>query len=226
MATNYIPASDSGFNTWANNFSALITAAPADYGLTAPDATAISTPVNAYMAAYALVIDPGTRTPTAIADKDAKKAAALAVVRPYAMQINARAATTDEQRSELGITIRKLVPTPVPAPVTAPILGLVSAIPLQALLTYQDPETPTSKAKPFGVTGVQLFVGVGTTPAIDPAQCSFSRIVTKSPFRVSFAPADAGKVATVFARYQTRSGVGGVSAVGPWSASLTFNVLA
>ena len=37
----YIPAKDALFATWLENFSTLLTAAPATYGLTAPDATAV-----------------------------------------------------------------------------------------------------------------------------------------------------------------------------------------
>lgn len=224
MANSYIPVADGPCNDWLSNFSTLITAAPTDYGLTSGDASTIAAAVDAYSDAYALTVDPATRTSPAIAAKDAAKSAALVVVRPFAMFINARAATTDEQRGDLGLTIRKTVPTPIPAPTTAPALSLVSLVPGLANLQYADPATPTSKAKPFGATGVQLYKALGTVPAIDPAQATFDAVYTKSPLQLPFAGGDVGKVCTVFARYVTRSGPAGVAQVGPWSAPLTFNV--
>jgi hypothetical protein len=225
MAANYIPSTDSALDAWSQNFSTLISATPTDYGLTAGDATSIANAVDAFHDAYGVTLDPNTRTSPAIAAKDELRAAMLVVVRPFAMQVNAQASVTDEQRADLGLTIRKTVQTPIPPPATAPLVSLVSAFPGVATLDYRDPSTPTSKAKPFGVIGVQIFRSVGTVPAVDPAQASADATVTKSPFALSFAPGDTGKIATVFARYVTRGGPAGVAQVGPWSAPLSFNVI-
>lgn len=225
MATNYIPSTDSGFSDWLLNFATLIAAGPTAYGLVAGDATAISAQNTSYQAAYALAVDPSTRTPSTVAAKDAAKSLALSVVRPYALQINANAGVTDEQRADLGLTIRKTTPTPVPAPSTAPGITFRAAIPLATTLGYYDTATPTTKAKPYGTIGMELWVAVGTVAAVDPAQGSFRALVTKSPFVVSFEPAQQGKIATVFGRWVTRGGTGGQGQVGPWSAALTFTVI-
>jgi len=50
----YIPPTSSGLDGFAANFSTLISAAPATYGLTAGDATAIATATALYHAAYLL----------------------------------------------------------------------------------------------------------------------------------------------------------------------------
>ena len=41
MATDYIPQKDADFGPWLLNIATLATAAPATYGLTAPEAAAI-----------------------------------------------------------------------------------------------------------------------------------------------------------------------------------------
>lgn len=225
MATNYIPAQDGPCSLWASNFAAVVNTDPTAVGLTSGDATTINTVTAQFFTDYNVTQNPDLRTPTAIAAKDASKVAMLATVRPYAQFINGRAATTDAQRSALGITIRKTVPTPVPAPTSAPTLSLVSALHGVATLGYRDPMTPTSKAKPFGAIGVQLYKSVGTVAATDPAQAAFDSQVTKSPCVLTFDGGDAGKVCTVFARYVTRGGPAGVAQSGPWSASLVFNVV-
>lgn len=224
MAAPYIPTTDAGVSSWLLNFSTLITAAPTDYGLTSGNAVTIDAQNTAYQAAYSLATDPSTRTPSTVAAKDAAKSAALAVVRPFAMQINANPSVTDEQRSDLGLTIRKIVPTPIPAPTAVPGLALVMLTPLAALIRSFNTATPTSKAKPYGAATVEIVQSVGTVFATDPSQCSFVNGFSKSPLSLDFTSDDVGKKCTVFARYATKGSYAGPSLKGPWSAPLTFNV--
>lgn len=225
MATSYIPQPDGAFADWLSNFATLIAASPTSYGLLAADATTISAQNTAYQAAYSLATDPSTRTAVTIAAKDAAKASALSVVRPYAQRINANAGVSNDQRAELGLTIRKTTPTPVPPPATAPTLSIVSAIPLATVLAYKDPAAPAGKAKPYGVIGVQIATSIGTVAAVDPAQASYDLTATKAPFTRTWTSAQQGKTATMFARWVTRGGPSGIQQTGPWSAPLVFVVM-
>lgn len=225
MPAGYIPAPDAQFSLWIANFAILIAATPTAYGLVAGDATAITAANTAFQTAYTLATDPATRTAPTVAAKDAARASAEFVVRPYAMQINMNAGVDNEQRADLGLTIRKTVPTPIPAPTSQPGLALVAATPGVLTVRFFDVATPTSKAKPFGSIGVELHVAVGTVPAVSPEAARFYGTLTKSPARVEFDPEDAGKIATLYARFVTRSGPGGVSQVGPWSSQLVSVVI-
>ena len=224
MANSYIPASDAGFNSWLVNFDALLTADPTAYGLTAPDAAAVATVTAAWAAAYLAATDPSTRTPSAVAAKDSARSDAEAVVRPYAMQINLNGAVTDEQRVNLGLTVRKTVPTPVPAPTSAPALELVAATPGNHRLRYSDTGQGTGKAKPYGAIGVELQAYIGAAPTADPNDASYVGTVTKSPFDQPQSGANQGQMATYFARFITRSGPAGRAQTGPWSAPLSVIV--
>lgn len=224
MYPAYIPAKDADFNNWLVNFDALLTATPTDFGLTAPDAVNVAAVTATWTAAYALAVDPGTRTSPIIADKDVARASAEAVVRPYATQISRNAAVTDLNKSAIGVTIPSLVPTPIPAPVDAPTLALKSAISLVQTLTYKV-AGQTGKAKPFGSIGIQIYRSVGTVAATDPAQATYVGSYTKSPLRQTFQAADQGKFSTYYARYVTKSGPDGVAQTGPWSDALTLIVM-
>lgn len=147
------------------------------------------------------------------------------MVRPYAIQINNNAAVTDEQRADLGLTVRKTTKTPVPAPTSAPALELLSATPLLHTLRYSDVENPTGKAKPEGAIGVQIFASIGETPSEDPTQASFVGVYTKSPFSVPQISGNVGLKSNYFARYVTRSGPAGVAQVGPWSSMLQATII-
>lgn len=215
----YIPNKDADFANWLLNFSTLLTAAPATYGLTAPDAVAVAAEQTAFAAAYSAAIDPSTRTPVTVAAKDSAKASALAVVRPFAVNISLNPGVLDADKTAIGVTVRSLVPTPIPAPVDAPVLAIGAWTP-GVLKGGYSVDGVVGKSKPFGVIGVELWASVGVAHVGDPAACTFRGTVTKSPFRLSFQPADVGKAVTLFARFVTRSGPAGVAQVGPWSAPL------
>lgn len=224
MYPSYIPAQDAAFRDWLLNFSTLITANPTNYGLIAGDAVIIAAQYTAFSAAYLTATNPTTRTSANIAAKDAARANAEAVVRPYAQRVRNNTTVSNALKIGLGITVPSVTPTPIPAPVVAPELGLQSAIPLQQTLTFRDP-TALGKAKPFGVIGVEIFRAIGTVPAVDPLAASYVATVTKTPFRQTFVAGNVGNVCTYFARFVTRSGPGGASQVGPFSAPLAVSVI-
>lgn len=225
MSATYIPAKDADFALWASNFSALITATPTAYGLIAGDAVAIASVNSPFQAAFLLSTNPATRTSPTVATTRGARASAEAVMRPYAMRINANQSVTNAQRLNLGLTVRVTTPTPIPAPATSPALVLVAAVPGQMELQYRDSSTPTAKAKPFGAVALALFSKVAATPTADPADATFAALVTKTPFLVPFTSPEAGQTATFFARWVTASGPSGIAQNGPWSAPLSVVVV-
>lgn len=209
----YIPVDQQGLSDWAANFAALITAAPATYGLVPGDAVTIQNASDDFAAKLTLATDPGTRTPATVADKDASRMSLNGIVRPYALLIRNNAGVTDEAKVALGLTIVDRTPTPIPAPTTLPLISVAMATPLQQTLEYSDATTPTSKAKPFGAIGLQIFAKTSATPITDPTALTYMMTATKSPFNLDWQPADQAKVAYIAARWVTRRGL-----AGPWSA--------
>jgi hypothetical protein len=221
----YIPARDADFSAWLLNFSTLLTATPAAFGLVAGDAVIVAAQNTAFQAAYLLATDPGTRTSPTVAAKDAARVTAEGVVRPYAVGISRNAAVTPENKTAIGVNLPNTAPVPVPPPLTFPQLGFRSAEPLTHVLQYQDSGLGTGKRKPFGAIACELWRSVGTVAATDPAQARFYGLFTKSPLRSSFEAPEVGKVCTYFARWTTRSGPAGAAQPGPWSAPLTIAVI-
>lgn len=213
----YIPAPDGEFATWLSNFATLIAADPTDYGLVSGDATVITGVNTAYQAAYTAAIDPSTRTPVTVQAKIDARNAAEQTVRPYAVTISRNESVSNELKTGLGINLPNPTRTPVPAPVTSPSLELVGAAGLTHRLQIRDSSTPTSKKKPFGVIGCEIWVAVGTVAAVDPSQASLKTVSTKTPVQLEYTSGDRGKLATYFLRWQTRSGPGGQAQTGPWS---------
>lgn len=216
---DYIPAPDSAANSWLLNFAAVILADPAAYDLSAGDATDIDNAAQAFNAALATATNPATRTTPSIAAKDAQRATTESIIRPYAVTISRSNTISDVLKEDAGVTVRKLVPTPVPAPGVAPEMAVQGAIPGLLTLSYKTPGAE-GKAKPEGAIGVEVRRAVGDVAAVDPAQASAWNDATKSPFQMAVEPDAVGKTLTIFARYKTRSGPGGIAQKGPWSVGL------
>ena len=225
MPNDYIPARIADFAIWIANFATKVALSPTSYGLIAGDATAISAQNTAFQAAYAASTNPATRTSASVATTQGARFASEVVIRPFAMRINANQTVTDAQRVSLGLTVRTVTPTPVPAPTTSPAILLVSATPGVHTLQVRDSTTPTSKAKPENVGGLELWVAVGIAPAVNPSAGAFRQVTTKTPFAVAFDASDKGKIATYFGRWINRSGPAGIAASGPWSAPLSAHIV-
>jgi hypothetical protein len=216
----YIPNKDADFANWSANFSTLITASPGTYGLVAGDATAIAASQAAWAAAYALAVNPSTRTPTTVAAKGTAKINLLAIDRPYAQTIANNAGVTSGNKIALGLNPKTSTPAQITAPTTAPVLSLVSAPPLQHIVRYRDETaSPTVKSKPYGVVQIQIFATASATVITDPNALLYKGVSTKSPFLVSWDSADKGKQAYYAARWITRKGL-----TGPFSTIVNFTV--
>ncbi len=220
MSVSYIPLRDGDLNLWGINFDTLITAGPSVFGLQPADAVFIHGYVSAFTTALQTAINPSTRTPASVAEKDGAKAAMLDIVRLYAQQIRLNHGVADVDKIALGITVTDAIRTPIPAPSTYPVVQVVGATFLAHTLRYNDQNTPDSRAKPFGALGLQLFVAIGDAPASSPEQADFQVFVTHQPFEVTFQPGQGGKYATYFSRWQTATGL-----VGPWPAPVSLMIV-
>lgn len=221
MAGSYIPLRDSDLGQWAANFSTLISSSPASYGLTAGDASAIATYVNAFNAALTVVNNPGTKTAASVATKDGCKAAMLDIIRPYAMQVRNNRGVSNAEKTALGLRVVDQTKSPVPAPSSSPSVDVAAATRGEHLLRIRDAASPAGRGKPAGVTGLQLYIAIAAMAVDDPGAATFKAFVTKQPYVVQFDHADSGKIATYHARWQNGKGE-----TGPWSNPVSFIVYA
>ncbi|MFZ0407306.1 MAG: hypothetical protein WAM11_04245 [Cyanobium sp.] len=216
MASPYIPPKDADLLAWGANFSDLITADPATYQLTTADALTIQTAYDNYAAAQALVDNPGTKTSVTVASKNSLKQVFIGIARTYSSQIRINAGITNEAKLDLGLNLPNNSPSPIPAPTSSPIITVVGTTPGSATIRYADSNTPSSRAKPQGVLQLELYVGASTTTLGPPPATPLYGLVTRQPFAVMFDAEDAGKTATMYSRWTTRTGL-----TGPWSAAVT-----
>lgn len=214
---SYIPARNANFVAWAANFSGLISAAPATYGLTTGDATAITAEYTALNAAYALITSASTKTAATVSAFNTAKITALALFRPYAQAISNNAGVTSANKIAVGVNPKTSVPTPITTPTTTPVLTAQSASTAGIIVRYRDSTaSPSVKSKPYGVIGTLIYAKASLTPITDPTLLSFEGTQTKSPFTLSM-PATAGMVIYMAARWTTKKGL-----LGPWSPIISY----
>lgn len=219
QAQSYIPQADGAFRDWLANFSSLISADPNRYGVTTADATVIANHNTTYEAAYVPVQSAETRTPALVQQKDAVKASAIASCRVYAMLIKNNNGVTNQDKSALGIHINDTTRTPIPAPDTAPLLMITAAFSGGHQIRYADENTPASRKKPAGAIQIQINRTVDTGANPDVSQSAMVGLYTKQPVEIDQDPVDAGKTATYFARWVTRTGL-----FGPWSLPVAMTI--
>lgn len=225
MSTSYIPDKDADFANWLTNFSALLTASPGTYGLTAGDAVAVAAARTAFQAAYSLAINPSTRTPATVAAKDSQRGLATATVRPYAVRISNNSGVSNLNKVSIGVTVKSTPPSPIPAPTQAPLLSLIKVAAGKVTMGYKNPST-LGKAKPYGVTGVNVwFTQDDTNFVVSFPDAEFDGVRTKTPFTLEFFPGDIGKKIVVWVAYVTRSGPGGLAQQGPVSLPVNAVVI-
>jgi len=218
---SYIPTREADLDGWLNNFQTLIAATPANYGLVAADATAITNAYTSWHSAYQTATNPTTRTQATITAKNEQKANVLSVVRGYAATIRANRAVSDQLKIGLGLHVPDTQPTPVPAPSTKPVLAIARMDQGVQEVRATDEATPNRRGRPSGSAGLLLFRAVGTAPVTDPSQAQFMTFVGRPQVSSTFTPADNGKTVTYFARWTNAKGE-----LGPWSQAISAPIAA
>ena len=220
MAADYIPAPDGDFNAWQDNFVTYATANAAALGLDPlVDIPPLAAAQTTWTTDYAANTAAQAAAQAARQAKGAARSAFEAVVRPLVGVLQASAAVDDTERKALGITVPDTTPTPVGPPTTRPLVTVDTAQRLQHTIAFQDELTPTSKAKPAGVRGAQIWVKIGDPPPVDPNELTFLATDTRTPYVTDFDGADGNKVAHYMLRWESTRGE-----TGPWSETASATI--
>ena len=220
MAADYIPGPDGDFNAWQANFVTYASANAAALGLDPlvdiPPLTAAQT---TWTTDYAANTAAQAAAQAARQAKEAARGSLEGVIRPLVGVLQASADVDDTERAALGITVPDTKPTPVGPPTSRPVVTVDTSQRLQHTIAFQDELTPTSRAKPDGVRGAQVWVKIGDPAPVDPSELTFLATDTRSPYVASFDGADANKVAHYMLRWESTRGD-----VGPWSETASATI--
>lgn len=209
MGRDYVPSPNGDFHIRQNNFVTCANAHLADRGLLAGNVA----PINAAQAtrgtAYPAHNPAQTAAQAAGQAKDDARAGLEGAIRPLVRRLQASPDVENSERAAMGITVpdKELSPKGGP-PTTRPFVRVDTSQRLQHTIHFADESSPTSRAKPDGVMGAQVWVKVGPPgdpPPADPKELTLLAVDTRTPYTTDFDGADAG---TTPARRLGRESVG------------------
>jgi hypothetical protein len=218
------PENDQALAVWTDNFSTRIGLTPTVFDLTAAQATAYAAARLAFVNALGICDDPGTRTKSAIAQRNALKAVLLTMTRQLLAQVGACPTLSAAQRVDLGMNpARNPHPARRPVPATRPVVFVDD----RGNVRLADEAAPTVRRKPANVAGAYLYVAVLPADAPPPAGpedgTHFTTMVTATRTQVAIPPGSFGKTLYIFARWCNARGAAGPTSL---PASVTVAVLA
>ncbi|HZN32298.1 MAG TPA: hypothetical protein VFB80_00715, partial [Pirellulaceae bacterium] len=189
------------------------------YGLVAADLTPVTTAQTAWNTGFAAQQTAQAAAEAATQTKDAQRESLVAAVRTVVRKIQATPAVTGSAKAAAGITVPDTTPTPSGPPTTAPVGQVDTSQRLQHTVSFVDSATPTSKAKPAGVRGCEIWMKIGTPPPAAAGDLVFVTLDTRTPHTIPFEGADGGKLVTYWLRWVSTRGE-----TGPWSAAVGATV--
>ena len=216
---DFIPRPDPDFNNFTTNSLGYINGHLTDFGLVAGDVADVNAKKATWDTKYPAHQAAQTAANSARQAKDDARNPLEAAFRSLAKSIQAKPSVTAASKQAAGLTVPDTTPTPVGPPTTAPIARIDSGQRLEHVVHFSDTTTPTSKAKPAGVMGCEIWVKVGGPPPIDPSELHFLALDTKTPYEARFDGADGGKPAHYMARWVNSRGE-----KGPWSPTSSATI--
>ena len=219
MATDYIPASDAEFDAWQQNLVNYVVANAAALGVSPAEVTSIQGFNGSWGTKY-----PASSTATAAAnaatqEKNDCRTDYEDFLRPFVGRIQSSPTITDAQRQAMSITVRSTSRTAVAAPLSRPVATIDTSQRLRHTVNFVDELTPTSRAKPDGVQGCEIWMKVGDPAPAGPNDVHYLALDTRTPYTVEFEAGDANKTAYYMLRWiSTRA------ETGPWSATVSGTI--
>jgi len=226
---SYLPDAEAELNAWLTNFINTLGNLGPGVGVAPADLAALDAAFGAWTSALASVAESQAALDGLLAGKADARAAVTNHVRVMVRQIQARPAVTDAQRAQLGLTVRDTTLSPnLAAPASRPVATVDTSERLRHTIDFRDSATPTSRAKPKGAKGCEIWVKIAppnSPPADlagggDPKDLNFLAIDSATPYLAEYSSADAGKTAHYLLRWvSTRD------EKGPWSETVEATIV-
>ena len=166
-----------------------------------------------------------TANVTARQAKDDSRDALESAVRTLVRQLQASADVDDTERAAMGITVPDRIKTTAISAVSTRPVGVVDTSQrLRHEIRFTDESTPTSRAKPDGVMGCEIWVKVleaGVAAPVGADGLEFITLDTASPYTAEYDGANGGKTAHYMLRWVKKNGD-----KGPWSETVSATITA
>jgi hypothetical protein len=205
MRKDYVPRKDAELRPYAVNFNTVLAANLAQVGVTGPQQLQFAALLADYESADDLTQNALTRSPANIILRDQKRALMVANLRQLAGIIQKFPGTTDVLRSQLGLTVPK-PRTQINPPTQPPVCIVRKRYGSYVQIELREAGA-TSRRKPAGVVGANIFVAVALTAPTDPAAYTLHGLSSRTLTTLVFDPSlPAGTMVWISANWATARG--------------------
>ncbi len=214
---DYIPQNDAEFNLWQSNLVSITEPNLTDWGISTDDFTALQTLQSAWTTTFGKASNKQNRTSADVQAKDDAREDYEKQLRIFVAQwLASNTSVPDSERERMGLTVRSGTRTAAPVPSTSPVGTIDFSVRLQHTIHFFDEATPTTRAKPAGVHGCQIWMKIDGDPPADASELSFLATDTRTPYTRTFDGQYAGKTVYYRLRWVNTRGE-----AGPWSSIIS-----
>lgn len=186
MPKSYFPTKQAEAVSWALQFSNQVVANAAAFNVPTAVATQLNTLNANLQEAWVAFSNPANRTRGIIEAKTAALRDFKSFVKNVVNTIQAAPGVTDQQRIDLGITVRKTQPSKDSAPTEQPIVTVKKT--LGRTVTVGLSRAEGKRGRPAKTLGANVFVLRGASPNDPTAKWEFAANTGKNTIEIPFGP--------------------------------------
>lgn len=205
--SDYIPSDEENFNDWQENFVPKMVAKALAWGIPDSEKDAVEDAGTDWGTKYAAGRDEADPTSAQRQAKNDSRRSYTALIRELVnRRIRNNPAVTNDDKTSLRLTVPDTTRTRVAVPSVGPNAKIAKIEHLVHTIRITNPETPTSQAKPEGVTRTNVYRFIGPTAPVNISQYQLIGSATKALYRSTFTEDDAGKKAWYIVQYENTRG--------------------
>ncbi|MDR1602988.1 MAG: hypothetical protein LBS42_11255 [Tannerella sp.] len=209
---DYLPKAYVALLNWLLNFVSYVAQNIQRFGIPTSKFETLQKEIGDFQSAQTKAEHPNAGKADRLEREELAKAVSKAL--RYFVNVNLRynENVTDQDRVNMGLTVPDTTPTTPPAPSTQPVVTETdSSIIMRITLHYKDSKS-ASKAKPYGIHGVEIRWAILDGPPVTTADLMNSEFSTRSFHTFVFEENQRGKTVWFRLRWENTRGE-----KGPWS---------
>jgi hypothetical protein len=201
----YIPQKEAEFIEWSENLIAVSKANSTVWGLPEAQVTELEILHTQFKGLYEKCQTPSHTALDVQKKTERKDGFTEKLQRFIRFHLQNNEKMTDQGRKALGILIHDQKPTHHPLPDSHPVITTGSNNPFELILHIHDSKSG-KRAKPEHTNGAVVFWEVSEQPIADSKDLKNSLLITRTPHRMSFSPAERGKMVYMAGQWQNGTG--------------------
>jgi hypothetical protein len=176
--SSYFPSTDAALMGWARNLSTRVSASGGSLGISTERAEEFAQTFQAFEQAMAGV-EPGCRSKASVARKNACRQSLKDQARLIAATINGQPGLSDQQRLDLGLTVRakwsrRSGPADAPSVEVLSVNGHAVRVRLHSAISYEK------RARPIDADGASIFTHVGENEPVTTEELKFETNISRT----------------------------------------------